>query len=164
MADMVRRCGGVVDDYFGDGLKANFGVPFAAETEDEIAVDARRAVSCAIKMASALDRLNACYRERRLPTVAVRIGIHTGPVVVGSLGSAEHLKYTTVGDVVVTSQRLESLDVVAHDYERNPFRILVTAQTLRHLDGSYVSEPLGLFVLKGMNEEVEVHRIAGRRA
>jgi adenylate cyclase len=164
MADMVRRCGGVVDDYFGDGLKANFGVPFAAETEDEIAVDARRAVSCAIKMASALDRLNACYRERRLPTVAVRIGIHTGPVVVGSLGSAEHLKYTTVGDVVVTSQRLESLDVVAHDYERNPFRILVTAQTLRHLDGSYVSEPLGLFVLNGMNEEVEVHRIAGRRA
>jgi adenylate cyclase len=164
MADMVRRCGGVVDDYFGDGLKANFGVPFAAETEDEIAMDARRAVSCAIEMTSVLKRLNARYQERRLPTVAVRIGIHTGPVVVGSLGGAEHLKYTTVGDVVVTAERLESFDGVAHDYERNPFRILVSAQTLHHLDASYMSEPLGLFPLKGMNEQVEVHRIAGRRA
>jgi adenylate cyclase len=164
MADLVRRCGGVVDDYFGDGLKANFGVPFAAETEDEIAIDARRAVSCAIEMTSTLEGLNARYRERRLPTVAVRIGIHTGPVVVGSLGSADRLKYTTVGDVVVTAQRLESLENVAHDYECDPSRILVTAHTLRQLDESYVSEPLGLFALKGMDEEVEVHRIGGRRA
>jgi adenylate cyclase len=164
MADAVRRCGGVVDDYFGDGLKANFGAPLPAETEDEIARDACRAVDCAFEMASALEHLNARYRERSLPTVAMRIGIHTGVVVVGSLGSDERLKYTSVGEVVVTAQRLESLEGVDHDYERCPYRILISAQTLSRVSGRYESESLGHFSLKGMDEAVEVHRIVGRCA
>lgn len=159
MAGAVADCGGVVDDYFGDGLKANFGVPFPAEDAEEISRDARRAVDCALGMVTALDRLNQGYRERGLPTVSVRVGIHTGEVVVGSLGSHERMKYTSVGDVVITAERLESVEGIDHDYERWPARILVTSQTLDHLDERYDSEPLGRFELKGIGHEVEVHRV-----
>jgi class 3 adenylate cyclase len=160
----VDAFGGVVDDYFGDGLKANFGVPFARVSEAEITDDARRAVSCALSMAEALESLNADYRERGLPNVAARIGIHTGPVVAGSIGSAERLKYTVVGDVVITAQRLEGTDRVPHDFERTPCRILVSDATRRHLDGSFRCEPQGVVPLKGKREEVVVHRVAGRES
>ena len=160
MAREVDGAGGVVDDYFGDGLKANFGVPFARESEAQVAADAQRAADCAVAMAEALERLNASYRERGLPTVAVRIGIHTGSVVAGSIGSAERLKYTVVGDVIVTAQRLESLEQVEHDFERSPCRILVSGRTRGYLDGRYQSESLGRFSLKGKGNEVSVYRIA----
>jgi class 3 adenylate cyclase len=83
-------------------------------------------------------------------------------VVAGSLGSAQRLKYTAVGDVVVTAQRLESLGRVEHDFERRPCRILISERTRSHLDGSYCCEPLGLVSLKGKGEEVAVHRVVGR--
>ena len=164
MARKVDAFGGVVDDYFGDGLKANFGVPFARANEAEIADDARRAVSCALAMGTALESLNADYRERGLPNVAMRIGIHTGPVVAGSVGSAERLKYTVVGDVVITAQRLESTDRVAHDFERTPCRILASEATRRHLDGSFRCESQGFVPLKGKQEEVAVYRVVGRES
>ncbi len=159
MAGAVADCGGVVDDFFGDGLKANFGAPFRAETPEEVSRDARRAVDCALQMVRALTPLNQGYRQRGLPTVSVRIGVHTGEVVVGSLGSLDRMKYTSVGDVVIIAERLESVDGVEHDYERWPGRILMTAQTLSHLDERYASEPLGLFSLKGIGHEVEIHRV-----
>lgn len=159
MAREVDEAGGVVDDYFGDGLKATFGVPFARESEAQIAADARRAADCAVAMAESLERLNASYRERGLPTVAIRVGIDTGSVVAGSLGSAERLKYTVVGDVIVTAQRLESLEQVEHDFDRSPCRILVSGRTRGYLDGRYRSESLGSFSLKGKGNEVSVYRI-----
>ena len=162
MADAVRRHGGVVDDYFGDGLKANFGVPIPSWSEEEIRADACRAVDCALDMASELDRLNRVYRARGIPTVAVHAGIHTGAVVVGSLGSTDRFKYTSVGDVVVMAQRLESLDDDAHDYEQLPFRILISSQTLSQLGSRYAARSLGFFSMKGMEEQVEVHRVEGR--
>jgi len=162
LADSVRRHGGVVDDYFGDGLKANFGVPIPSLSEDEIRADACRAVDCALDMAAELDRLNRSNRTRGIPTVAMHAGIHTGAVVVGSLGSADRLKYTSVGEVVVTAQRLESLEGDAHDYEKLPFRILISSQTLNEIGSRYATRMLGFFSLKGMEEQVEAHRVEGR--
>jgi len=162
MADCVRRHGGVVDDYFGDGFKANFGVPIPSSTEEEIRTDACHAVDCALDMAAELDRLNRLNQARGIPTVAMHAGIHTGAVVVGSLGSADRLKYTSVGDVVVTAQRLESLEGDAHDYEKLPLRILISNQTLSQIGSRYETRVLGFFSLKGMEEQVEVHRVERR--
>jgi adenylate cyclase len=164
MAELVVRHGGVVDDYFGDGIKANFGVPFARESEQEIAADARRAVSCALEMSATLSRINAGYRGRGLPAVAMRIGVNTGTVVAGSLGSAERLKYTVVGASVVVAQRLESLDEVEHDFDASPCRILVSAETVRHLGDAFRLEPLGPRALKGKDEPVSVFRVLGSSA
>jgi len=161
MARQVQACGGVVDDYFGDGLKANFGVPFPRETEAEVERDAQNAVRCALSMARALEELDGHYRERQLPTVAMRVGIDTGPVIAGSLGAAERLKYTTLGDVVVSAQRVQSLDGIEHDFEKLPTRIFVSERTHAHLDDSCRCESLGAFSLKGKDEPVVIYRVLG---
>jgi adenylate cyclase len=100
MAQMVMNHGGVVDNYIGDSIKADFGVPLPRTAEAAISQDAVAAVSCALAMERELKRLNTVWQQEKLPTVEMRIGIFTGPVVGGSLGSAQRLKYTTVGDTV----------------------------------------------------------------
>ena len=152
MADEISAHGGVVDDYFGDGIKANFGVPVPRTLEEEIDRDACHAASCALAMGEALDELNADYRARRLPECAMRIGIHTGMVVAGSLGAADRLKYTVVGDVVVTAQRLEATDAVSHDFELNPCRILASEETCKRLTAGFTTEVLDPISLKGKKE------------
>jgi adenylate cyclase len=164
MAELVVRHGGVVDDYFGDGMKANFGVPFARESEPEIAADAQRAVRCALEMGETLTRINASYQARGLPTVAMRIGLNTGAVVAGSLGSADRLKYTVVGDAVVVAQRLESLDGIEHDFDTTPCRVLISGETARRLDDAFRLEALGERALKGKDEPSPVYRVLGARA
>jgi class 3 adenylate cyclase len=159
MADAVERTGGVVNDYFGDGLFALFGVPFARGSEAEIDADARSAVGCAVEMARTLGELNAMYRTRGFPQVQLRIGIHTGAVVAGSVGSAKRLKYTVMGDAVVTSKRLESLDDVEPSLEDLACRILISAATERRLGDRFQRKPLGTHPLKGKHEEVDVYRV-----
>jgi len=106
MAQLVMKHGGIVDEYSGDGLKADFGVPVPRTTEAEISQDAVNAVNCALAMKREIKRLNASWQERNLPTVNMRVGIFTGPVVAGSLGSTQRLKYTTIGNTVNIASRL----------------------------------------------------------
>src|SRR5207249_4723415 len=110
MAQQVMRHGGVVDDYYGDAIKANFGVPLARHTEAEIRQDAMNAVDCALDMEKAMNKLCRVWQEQQLPCVRLRVGVFTGPAVAGSLGSAQRLKYTTIGDTVNIAARLESYD------------------------------------------------------
>jgi len=161
MAHEISLHGGVVDDYFGDGIKADFGIPVPRREEKEVDQDARSAVEAALAMASALGELNAGYRRRGLPECGMRIGIHTGSVVAGSLGAAERLKYTVVGDVVVTAQRLEATDAVPHDFEREPCRILASEETCARLGDAIESEILEPIALKGRQERVALRRIRG---
>ena len=161
MAEEISAHGGVVDDYFGDGIKANFGVPVPRTEEGEVDEDARCAARAAIAMAEALGDLNASYSERGAPECAMRIGMDTGQVVAGSLGAADRLKYTVVGDVVVTAQRLEATDAVAHDYVADPCRILASEATCRRLGEEFVTEILEPVVLKGMAEPVALRRLRG---
>jgi len=163
MAHQVEAHGGFVDDYFGDGIKANFGVPIPRRTNEQIADDAKGAVRCALAMSQALGELNERYRERDLPGCAMRIGIDTGQVVAGSLGSAQKLKYTVVGDVAVTAQRLESTSAVEHDFDRSSCRILVAATTHELIGEDFWTQSAGSVVLKGKDEPVQVFRVLGMR-
>jgi adenylate cyclase len=159
MASHVRACGGVVDDYFGDGLKANFGVPFPRASPAEIAADALAAVQCALGMDSLLRGINARFRARGLPQIEIRVGIHSGPIVFGAVGSEARLKMTSVGQVVVVAQRLEGLGDVEHDFTRWPVRILVSRDTRELLGDRVAAESLGEFTLKGLPKAVAVYRI-----
>jgi adenylate cyclase len=95
MTEVIQAHGGYVDDYFGDGIKAEFGVPLPRAEEDAVGEDARRAAACAIEIGDALVALNARAAELDLPRYYARLGLHTGSVVTGSIGSAERMKYTT---------------------------------------------------------------------
>ena len=144
-------------------MKVNFGVPFARVTEEEVRADARAAVACALEMQRELVRVNKEWSVLGRPTVAMRIGIASGPVVVGSLGSEDRLKYTSVGDVVVTAQRLEAFDQTGHDFELEPSRILISEQTLQHVGQNFQTAPIGEFLLKGKGEPVLISRVLGSR-
>jgi adenylate cyclase len=157
MTDTVMAHGGVVDDYAGDGIKANFGVPFPRQTKEEIHEDAKNAVTCAIAMGKEMERLNGIWREKDLPMAGTRIGIFTGPVVAGAIGSSQRMKYTTVGDIVNTAARLESYD---KDLAReSPWRVLIGDVTRQYLNGEFYTQKIGEVDLKGKNDQIKVYRV-----
>jgi adenylate cyclase len=160
MAGLVMAHGGVVDDYYGDAIKANFGVPVARTTDAEVAEDARRAVQCAAAMTRELERMNAGWAAQGLPTVRMRAGVCTGPVVAGCIGSAKRMKYTTVGDVVNTAARLESYgkEVVPID-PAIPARVMLAESTVQRLGGAFAVSPVGALALKGKSEPVRVYHL-----
>ena len=161
MADLVMRHGGVVDDYFGDAIKANFGVPIPRTTEAEIRQDARNAVQCALAMEDAMRRLNDRWCEQRLPLTRLRIGIVTGQAVAGSLGSAERLKYTTLGDTVNAAARLESFQKDLWDpaIGHSPCRILIADSTAQWLDDTHHLRSIGELSLKGKQKTIRVFQL-----
>ena len=161
MAKVVMAHRGVVDDYAGDGVKANFGVPVPRINDKEIRQDAVNAVTCALAMEAELKRLNDLLRRQRLPTVGLRIGIFTGPVVAGSVGSRERLKYTTVGDTVNIASRLENLgkDLIDLKGADNPCSIIIGETTLYYLDDQFRTQKVGEVSLKGKDERVAAYYV-----
>ncbi len=157
MVQIIMDHGGVIDDYAGDGIKANFGVPFPRQTEDEIRQDAIHAVSCALAMENELERLNREWRRSKLPGVGIRVGIFTGPAVAGALGSHRRLKYTTVGDTVNTAARLENYR--KEIAKERLCRIFIGESTLRHLDGRFRVDTIGEACLKGKDQTINVYQV-----
>jgi adenylate cyclase len=163
MADLVIAHGGMVDKFIGDAVMAIFGAPLPRGSEAEVATDAMRAVDCALAMGEALEALNARWATRGLPPIAIRIGINSGPVVAGSLGSSKRLEYTVIGDTVNTASRLESLDKGWEGLSGGEnCRILVSESTMAYLGGYYWAQSMGSVRLKGKDLEVGVFRITGR--
>jgi adenylate cyclase len=161
MATVVMNHHGVVDDYYGDAIKANFGVPFVRAHDSEIQQDAQNAVMSALQMRSEMVRLNTNLKAQSLPAVRLRIGICTGPVVAGSLGSSQRLKFTTIGDTVNIAARLESLEHPPMDSldESEPCRILIGETTHAYLNGRWNTEDMGEVQLKGKEQRIKVYRV-----
>ena len=130
MAEEVQAHQGVINKFTGDGMLAVFGVPIPRTTPEEIAEDARLAVSCALAISSRLPEMNQNWLTRGLPPVKMRVGIFTGPVMVGSLGGTTRLEYGVIGDSVNIASRLESCEKERHE---DTCRILIAEETLRHL-------------------------------
>jgi len=157
MADLVMAHGGVVDDYAGDGIKANFGIPLPRQIEKEIREDAIQAVSCGLAMGRKMEQLNRVWQENGLPTGGTRIGIFSGPVVAGAVGSSQRLKYTTVGDTVNTAARLESYN---KEFAREGcWRILVGENTRQYLNDNFAVRFVGEENLKGKNQKITIYQV-----
>jgi adenylate cyclase len=159
MAHLVQQHQGVINKFMGDGIMAVFGVPIAHEHPDEIKRDACNAVDCAIAMSHTLETLNKTWQSQGLPQVEMRVGIFTGPVVVGSVGSKIRLEYGVIGDSVNIASRLESLD---KERQPSPCRILIAQQTQDYLGEGYQLETWGATSLKGKVLQVNVFRVLGK--
>jgi adenylate cyclase len=105
MVEIVSRFGGTVSELQGDGLLVYFGAPIARGRDPE------RAVACALTMQNALAEFNREQVRRHLPQLGMGIGIETGEVVVGSIGSDMRAKYTAIGSPINTAFRIESITV-----------------------------------------------------
>lgn len=103
MVDVVARHRGTVDKFTGDGFMAVFGAPRVLGDE------ATRALAAALELRDEVARLAASRREQGLPSLELGYGIHWGPALAGSLGSAERMEYTVVGDTVNLAHRLQAL-------------------------------------------------------
>jgi adenylate cyclase len=163
LAKQVELHGGFVDDYFGDGMKAAFGVPLPRDSDDGRNADARAAVHCAIAMERSLVALNESWAERAMPVGRLRVGIDSGYAVAGSLGSSDRLKYTVLGDISNTAARLEGLDDSSHDFERKRVRVLVSYRTRELLGDEFELVDRGEFALKGKAIPVRAFEVLGER-
>jgi adenylate cyclase len=163
LAKQVELHGGFVDDYFGDGMKAAFGVPVPRDSEAGRNEDAKAAVRCAIAMEQSLARLNESWAERHMPTGRLRVGIDSGFAVAGSLGSSDRLKYTVLGDISNTAARLEGLDDSGHDFERKRVRVLVSFRTRELLGEDFELADRGEFMLKGKAVPIRAFEVLGAR-
>jgi len=155
--------GGVVDDFYGDAIKGDFGVPVIRTSDVQYRQDAENAVRCALAMRERLYTINDKCTDSGLPRVRMRVGICTGSVVAGCLGSTLRMKYTTIGDPVNTAARLESLDKQSFGggQATTDCRILVAESTFRLLGNRFVLTPIGSFELKGKEQAVQVYAVDG---
>lgn len=161
MTTHVFDNGGQVNKYIGDAIMAVFGVPVARSSEEEIAGDAVRAIRCAMRMGQHLEELNEKWAREMRPTVKMRVGIYTGPLMVGCIGSKQRLEYTVIGDTVNVASRLESFDK-GLDPE-NPCRILIGQSTWEYVHGQFEGRNLGSIALKGKDRRLEIYQLMGTR-
>ncbi len=157
MVNQVSSNKGIVDKYVGDAIMAVFGVPVPRTNDGEFAEDAVNAVRSALNMGLEMDRLNRMWSDQGRPTGKMRVGIHTGPLTVGSVGSAQRLEYTVIGDTVNIASRLESFDK-SLDSESS-CRILISNATRNYLGKRFCVERLTQAQLKGKRQWVEIYKV-----
>jgi adenylate cyclase len=148
MVEVISQYQGTIDEFIGDSIFVIFGAP--VQRQD----DPQRAVACALAMQLAMASVNAQLRADGLPEVHMGVGVHTGEVVVGNIGSNKRAKYGVVGSHVNLTARIESYTVGG--------QILISAATQRELapllriaarmevNTKGVDEPLVLYDIRGL--------------
>ena len=154
MGEVIAEYGGTIDEYIGDAILVLFGAPVAREDH------ARRAVACALAMQLSMDEVNARATEQGLPRLQMGIGINTGDVVVGNIGSDKRMKYGVVGSPVNETGRIESATVGG--------QILISEATLADAGESVqvrralkmgakgFADPIPLFEVEGIGGEYDL--------
>ena len=165
MSTTIETHGGVVNKYVGDQIMALFGPPLPRTTQEHHRQDARNAVRCAVALRAKLVETNRKWQPLARPTISMRVGIHTGPLVAGSLGSRDRLEYTVIGDTVNTASRLESVEKELFDEQIAPgnCRILIGQPTADYLDDSFQLRRAPISELKGKREAIAVWAVVGRK-
>jgi adenylate cyclase len=135
---------GTLDKYIGDAVMAVFGAPLRQ------ADHAQRAVATALAMQQTLDNLNRSRPDE--PPLQLRVGINSGRVIAGDIGSPLHKAYTVIGDAVNVASRLETSVAL-------PGQIVIGEATYEQVREPYVCEPLGEFQLRGRRRAIRAYRV-----
>ena len=154
MSAIVEANGGIVDKYVGDAIMALFGAPLANPD------DADHAMKTALEMCKAVDELNRQWQVSGRPTINLGVGINTGVVVAGNMGSQTRLNYTVIGDGVNLASRLQGL-TRQPDYAT---RIIISRTTLSKAKSRYQTRRLGEVAVKGKQKATEIYALLGREA
>jgi class 3 adenylate cyclase/CHASE2 domain-containing sensor protein len=151
ISDHVVSAKGYVDKFMGDGVMAVFGPPL-----DESDDHARNACTAALGALAAIQELNRDLERRSLPRASLRIGINTGRVVTGMVGSAARHDFTAMGDTVNVAARLEPLNKMYGS------TVLVGPETRRLAGGEFLLRELDRIRVKGRREALPVYELLGR--
>lgn len=145
MVDTIFKYEGTLDKFMGDGIMAIWGAP-VVHPDDPI-----RSVYCALEMGTVLGDFNRARLERDQAPLAIGIGIHTGPLVAGYIGSSKALSYTVIGDVANTSARLCSVALAG--------QIVVSEMTHERLAGRFETEELPPAKVKGKEKPLRLFNV-----
>jgi adenylate cyclase len=147
--EAVHRYEGTVNQFTGDGVMALFGAPIAHEDH------AARAVAASLGIQKALAAYGAELRRTRAVEFGLRIGLNTGPVVVGKIGDDLRMDYTAQGETVNLAARLQQAG--------SPGTVLVSETTARLVRRAFLTEDRGEIALKGIDHAVRVYAVTGER-
>jgi adenylate cyclase len=150
MVHLVFLHKGTLDKFVGDMVMALFGAPLADPQHPD------HAVECALDMVVELGKLNERWRSEGRPELDIGIGINTGPMIAGNIGSEAIMSYTVIGDAVNLGSRLESLN------KQYGTRIIISDATRQQLTGRYVFRALGDVLVKGKTKPVAIFEVVGR--
>jgi adenylate cyclase len=150
MVDVITRHSGTIDEFIGDAVLVIFGAPIAR------ADHASAAVACAVEMQLAMTAVNDRNREAGLPEVEMGIGVNTGEVVVGNIGSDTRAKYGVVGSPVNLTSRIESYTVggqiLISEATRAPIGSILELGTPIEIEAKGVDEPMTIYEVLGIGE------------
>ncbi|KPA15052.1 adenylyl cyclase [Candidatus Magnetomorum sp. HK-1] len=147
MTDIILEYGGTIDEFIGDAILVIFGAPVFLED------DAKRALACAIEMQQSMEMVNQKNIELGYPEVSMGIGINTGEVVVGNIGSEKRSKYGVIGSNVNLTSRIESYTVGG--------QILVSESTLNDCKGLLRVDDQFQVMPKGVKQPITIYDIGG---
>ena len=150
MVHLVFLHKGTLDKFVGDMVMALFGAPLSDPRHADHAVEA------ALDMVAELEQLNHRWRAEGRPELDIGIGINTGPMIAGNIGSDAIISYTVIGDAVNLGSRLESLN------KEYGTRIIISDATREELTGRYLFRSLGDVVVKGRTKPVAIFEVVGR--
>jgi len=150
MVDIVFRHKGTVDKFVGDMVMALFGAPL----DDPDHAD--HAVQAGLEMIDELRALNARWLADGRPALDIGIGINTGPMIAGNIGSEAIMSYTVIGDAVNLGSRLESLN------KQYRTHIIISESTRARLKQPYALRPLGEVVVKGKTQAVPIFEVVAK--
>ncbi len=155
LAAEIEQTGGTVDKYIGDSVMAFWGAP------DDQPDHAERACQAALAIAAALERENRARAERGLPEVRIRLGLHSGPAIVGNIGAPGRVNYTLIGDTVNLANRLEAFGKEI-DADDAAAVVLLSEETRALLGPGWRVADLGAHEMRGRVGEIGVFRLLGR--
>jgi class 3 adenylate cyclase len=144
-AEVIQRFDGHIAQYLGDGLLVYFGYPQAHE--DEV----QRAVRSGLGMVEAVGTLNTRLAQEYGVRLTVRLGIHTGLVVIGEIGSGGQQEQLAVGETPNIAARLQGLAA--------PDTVVISEATAHLIHGYFVCQPLGAQALKGLPQPLQVYQV-----
>jgi len=145
MTDIIQEEGGTVDKYEGDAIIAFWNAPLLQPDH------ARRCVSAAMRCQSRLSEMRPMFRERIGKELRMRIGINSGPAIVGNMGSHNRFDYTMIGDAVNLAARLEGINKQFGTYT------MISQSTMEQMDGAFPVRELSRVAVVGRREPVVVY-------
>ncbi|MGO9689865.1 MAG: CHASE2 domain-containing protein [Syntrophobacteraceae bacterium] len=150
MTKIILEHRGGLDKFIGDAIMAFWGAPIPLENHAQYACNA------ALKMKQTITMLQEGWRQRQLPILEARMGIHSGPVVAGNVGSMERFNYTVLGDTVNLASRLEGANKVYGT------TILISEDTFQLAGAGFVARELDSIRVKGRQAPVRIYELIGK--
>jgi adenylate cyclase len=151
MTPIIQQYNGMVDKFGGDAIMALFGVPIAR------ADHAKSACWTALDHINALSKLNHDLQTKGLPPIGIRVGLNTGEMVVGNVGSEQAMNYTVFGEEVILASRLEGINKVYGT------QILITGNTYEQAKDDIVARELDIIRAKGMSTPVRIYELLAKK-